>query len=58
MIDPQLLKNNLQIIEINLEKRDIKIDLEGLKNLDEERRAFKYESEKLASSMKMSGDPW
>ena len=55
MIDPQLLKNNLQIIEINLEKRDIKIDLEGLKNLDEERRAFKYESEKLRSEQKKLG---
>ena len=55
MIDPQLLKNNLQIIEINLEKRDIKIDLEGLKNLDEERRALKFESEKLRSEQKKLG---
>ena len=38
MIDPQLIRTNFEIIETNLKKRDLKIDLENLKKLDEERR--------------------
>ena len=45
MIDPQLIKTDLEIIETNLKKRDLKIDLQNLKKLDEERRESKFESE-------------
>ena len=38
MIDPQLIKTDPEIIETNLKKRDLKIDLQNLKKLDEERR--------------------
>ena len=31
MIDPQLIKTDLEIIETNLKKRDLKIDLQNLK---------------------------
>ena len=55
MIDPQLLKTNLEVIEENLKKRDLKIDLEILTRLDEERRAVKFESEKLRSEQKKLG---
>ena len=55
MIDPQLLKNNFEIIQDNLKKRDLEIDLEKLKSLDEERRAIKFESEKLRSEQKKLG---
>ena len=34
MIDPQLLKTNIEAIEENLRKRDLDIDLDKLKLLD------------------------
>ena len=55
MIDPQLLKTNVEVIKENLKKRDLKIDLEILTSLDEERRAIKFESEKLRSEQKKLG---
>ena len=55
MIDPQLLKTNIEAIEENLRKRDLDIDLDKLKLLDESRRALKFESEKLRSEQKKLG---
>ncbi len=55
MIDPQLLKTNLKAIEENLRKRDLNIDLDKLKLLDESRRASKFESEKLRAEQKKMG---
>jgi hypothetical protein len=37
MIDPQLLKTNIEAIEENIRKRDLNIDLDKLKLLDESR---------------------
>ena len=55
MIDPQLLKTNIEAIEENIIKRDLNIDLEKLKLLDESRRAAKFESEKLRAEQKKLG---
>jgi seryl-tRNA synthetase len=55
MIDPQLLKTNIEAIEENIRKRDLDIDLEKLKLLDESRRAGKFESEKLRAEQKKLG---
>ena len=55
MIDPQLLKTNIEAIEENLRKRDLDIDLDKLKLLDESRRALKFESEKLRAEQKILG---
>lgn len=55
MIDPQLLKTNIEAIEENVRKRDLNIDLEKLKLLDESRRAAKFESEKLRAEQKKIG---
>ena len=55
MIDPQLLKTNIEAIEENLRKRDLDIDLDKLKLLDESRRALKFESEKLRADQKKLG---
>ena len=55
MIDPQLLKTNIEAIEENIRKRDLDIDLDKLKLLDESRRALKFESEKLRSEQKKLG---
>ena len=55
MIDPQFLKTNIEAIEENLRKRDLDIDLDKLKLLDESRRALKFESEKLRADQKKLG---
>ena len=55
MIDPQLLKTNIEAIEENIRKRDLNIDLEKLKLLDESRRVSKFESEKLRAEQKELG---
>ncbi len=55
MIDPQLLKTNIDAIEENIRKRDLDIDLDKLKLLDESRRALKFESEKLRAEQKKLG---
>ena len=55
MIDPQLLKTNVELIKENLIKRDLKIDLEILTRLDKERSEIKFESEKLRSEQKKLG---
>ena len=55
MIDPQLLKTNIEAIEENIRKRALNIDLEKLKLLDESRRAAKFESEKLRAEQKKLG---
>ena len=55
MIDPQLLKTNIEAIEENIRKRELNIDLDKLKLLDESRRALKFESEKLRAEQKKLG---
>ncbi len=55
MIDPQLLKTNIEAIQENIRKRDLNIDLDKLKLLDESRRALKFESEKLRAEQKKLG---
>ena len=55
MIDPQLLKTNIEAIKENIRKRDLNIDLDKLILLDESRRALKFESEKLRAEQKKLG---
>ena len=55
MIDPHLLKTNIEAIEENIRKRDLNIDIDKLKLLDESRRALKFESEKLRAEQKILG---
>ena len=55
MIDPQLLKTNIEAIEENIRKRDLNIDIDKLKLLDESRRTLKFESEKLRAEQKILG---
>ena len=55
MIDPQLIKTNIEAIEENIRKRDLDIDLDKLKLLDESRRTLKFESEKLRAEQKILG---
>ncbi len=55
MIDPLLLKTNIELIEENIKKRGLNIDLTKLKNLDDDRRASKFESENLRAEQKQLG---
>ena len=55
MIDPLLLKTNIELIEENIKKRGLNIDLTKLKNLDDDRRASKFESENLRAEQKKLG---
>ena len=55
MIDPLLLKTNIELIEENIKKRGLNIDLTKLKDLDDDRRASKFESENLRAEQKQLG---
>ena len=55
MLDPIILKNDIQSLEVNLKRRNIDIDLKELTNLDELRREMRFEAEKLRSEQKSLG---
>ena len=55
MLDPTILKNDIQSLEINLKRRNIDIDLKELTNLDELRREMRFQAEKLRSEQKSLG---
>ena len=55
MLDPIILKNDIQSLEVNLKRRNIDIDLKELTNLDELRREMRFEAEKLRSEQKILG---
>ncbi len=47
MLDPQILKGNLNEFQQNLQKREIDIDLDFLIELDDKRRKAKFEAEQV-----------
>ena len=47
MLDPQILKSNLNELQQNLQKREIDIDLDFLIELDDKRRKAKFEAEQV-----------
>ena len=55
MLDPSILKNDIESLKINLKRRDIDIDLQNLISLDELRREMRFEAEKLRSEQKSLG---
>ena len=55
MLDPAILKNDIESLELNLERRNLDIDLKKLTALDELRRELRYEAEKLRSEQKNLG---
>tara|TARA_X000001036_G_scaffold191650_1_gene180734 strand:- start:1084 stop:2340 length:1257 start_codon:yes stop_codon:yes gene_type:complete len=55
MLDPTILKNDIQSLEINLKRRNIDIDLKELTNLDELRREMRFQAEKLRFEQKSLG---
>ena len=55
MLDPAILKNDIESLELNLERRNLDVDLKELTALDELRRELRYEAEKLRSEQKNLG---
>ena len=55
MLDPLLLKNDLDSLRNNLKRRNLEIDLEQLIKLDESRRKLRFEAEKLRADQKSLG---
>ena len=55
MLDPLLLKNDLDSLRDNLKRRNLDVDLEQLIELDESRRKLRFEAEKLRANQKSLG---
>ena len=55
MLDQQNLRNNLDAIKDNLERRGLDIDIDFLVQQDEKKRAIKFEAEKARSEQKNIG---
>ena len=52
MIDPNILKDNTEILEENIKRRKLDISLEELITLDELRRKGKNEADEIRSQQK------
>ena len=55
MLDQQILRNNLDVLKDNLERRGIDVDIDFLVQQDEKKRAIKFEAEKARSEQKNIG---
>ncbi|MDA9017713.1 serine--tRNA ligase [Acidimicrobiia bacterium] len=55
MLDQQILRNNLDALKDNLERRGLNIDVDFLVQQDEKKRAIKFEAEKARSEQKNIG---
>ena len=55
MLDPLLLKNDLDSLKDNLKRRNCDVDVEQLIELDESRRKLRFEAEKLRADQKSLG---
>ena len=55
MLDPTLLKDNLEILKVNISRRNLNVDIELLINLNEERKKLRFEAEQKRSEQKKIG---
>ena len=55
MLDPTILKNDIESLELNLKRRNLDINLKELTALDEIRREIRFEAENLRSEQKSLG---
>ena len=55
MLDPNLLKENIEILEKNINRRGIDVDLDNLIKLNEERKSARFEAEQKRSEQKEMG---
>ena len=55
MLDPALLKDDLEILKLNILRRNLNVDIEFLTNLNEERKKLRFEAEQKRSEQKKIG---
>ena len=55
MLDPNLLKDNIEILEKNINRRGLDVDLDNLIKLNEERKSARFDAEKKRSEQKEMG---
>ena len=55
MLDPAILKDNLEDLELNISRRDLKIDINLLITLNDERKSLRFDAEQKRSQQKELG---
>ena len=55
MLDPAILKDNLEVLESNISRRNIEIDVNHLIALNEERKSLRFDAEQKRSRQKELG---
>jgi len=55
MLDPNLLKDNIEILEKNINRRGLNVDLDNLIKLNEERKSARFDAEQKRSEQKEMG---
>tara|TARA_B000000475_G_scaffold85479_1_gene69261 strand:+ start:657 stop:1910 length:1254 start_codon:yes stop_codon:yes gene_type:complete len=55
MLDPALLKNDLETLKLNISRRNLNVDIDFLINLNEERKKLRFEAEQKRSEQKEIG---
>ncbi len=55
MLDPLILKDNLELLKSNISRRNLKIDVEHLISLNEERKTLRFDAEQKRSQQKDLG---
>ena len=55
MLDPAILKDNLEVLESNISRRNLEIDVNHLISLNEERKSLRFNAEQKRSQQKELG---
>ena len=55
MLDPALLKENIEILKLNISRRNLDVDIDSLIELNEERKKLRFEAEQRRSNQKELG---
>ncbi len=55
MLDPGLLKDNLEALKINISRRNLDVDIDFLINLNDERKKLRFEAEQKRAEQKEIG---
>ena len=55
MLDPALLKDNIEILKLNISRRNLDVDIDFLLKLNEERKKLRFEAEQKRSHQKELG---
>ena len=55
MLDPTILKDNIEVLKSNISRRNLKIDLNQLISLNEERKSLRFDAVQKRSQQKELG---